>query len=155
MTQTCLLFICHGNICRSVAAEMIMNKLTREAGLEKQICVSSAAATTEEIGNDIYPPMKRVLLSHGVPCAPHAARLLTRADGEKYDLIIGMDQENLWDMRRILGKQAESRLHLLMEYASAPGREVADPWYTRDFERAYRDILAGCEGLLKSIAPGP
>ena len=147
-----ILFVCHGNICRSAAAEMVMKKLIREAGLEKRVLAASAAATTEEIGNDIYPPMKRVLLAHGVPCEPHAARLLTRADGKAYDLIVGMDAENLRHMRRILGADAEGKLHLLMEYADAPGSEVADPWYTRDFEKAYADVLAGCRGLLAAVA---
>ena len=147
-----ILFICHGNICRSAAAEMIMRDLVRQAGLEKRICADSAAATTEEIGNDIYPPMKRTLLAHGVPCAAHAARQLTRADGARYDLLIGMDRENLRDMRRILGPEAEGKIRMLMEFAGFPQREVSDPWYTRDFERAYQDVLAGCRALLGQLS---
>ena len=147
-----ILFICHGNICRSAAAEMVMRYMTAQRGLGKKIVCDSAAATTEEIGNDIYPPMKRTLLAHGIPCPPHAARLLTHGDGEKYDMIIGMDRENLSEMRRILGDRATDRCSLLMEHAGFPGREVADPWYTRDFESAYRDVEAGCRGLMDELA---
>ena len=146
-----ILFICHGNICRSAAAEVVLRQKLRERRMT-DVFVDSAATTREELGNDIYPPMKRVLLAHGVPCEPHAARLLTRADGKAYDLIVGMDAENLRHMRRILGADAEGKLHLLMEYADAPGSEVADPWYTRDFEKAYADVLTGCRGLLAAVA---
>ncbi len=149
-----IIFVCHGNICRSAAAEMVMRQMIRENGLEKRISADSAAATAEEIGNDIYPPMKRTLLAHGIACTPHAARLLVRRDGERYDMIIGMDRENLWDMRRILGEKATDRCSLLMDHAGLPGREVADPWYTRDFERAYADVEAGCRGLIRKLGSG-
>ena len=143
-----ILFICHGNICRSAAAEMIARKLAEEAKVSEQLAFSSAAATSEEIGNDIYPPMKRVLLGHGVPCFPHAARQTTRRDYDVYDHLIGMDEENLWDMRRIYGGDPEGKISLMMDWAGFPGRAVSDPWYTRDFERAYWDIVQGCEGLI-------
>ncbi len=146
-----ILFVCHGNICRSVAAEMIARMLAEEAGVSGQLAFSSAAATTEEIGNDIYPPMKRVLLGHGVPCLLHAARQTTRRDYGVYDYLIGMDEENLWDMRRIYGGDPEGKISLMMDWAGFPGRSVSDPWYTRDFERAYRDILQGCEGLINNL----
>ena len=149
-----ILFICHGNICRSAAAEMIAGKLAAEAGLSGRISVSSAAATTEEIGNDIYPPMKKVLLGHGVPCLPHAARQTVRRDYSAYDYLIGMDEENLRDMRRIYGGDPDGKISLMMDWAGFPGRAVSDPWYTRDFERAYRDILLGCEGLIKALSAG-
>ncbi len=146
-----ILFVCHGNICRSAAAEAVMRHLIRERGLEKRVSCASAAATAEEIGNDVYPPMKRTLLAHGIPCAPHAARLLLPSDAERYDMLVGMDWENLSDMRYILGEKAMDRCSLLMAHAGFPGREVADPWYTRDFERAYRDVLEGCRGLLREV----
>ena len=146
-----ILFICHGNICRSAAAEMIARQLAREAGLDGRAEFSSAAATAEEIGNDIYPPMKRTLLAHGVPCLPHAARQTTRRDYAAYDRLIGMDGENLRDMRRVYGGDPDGKISLMMDWAGFPGRAVSDPWYTRDFERAYEDILLGCEGLIRSL----
>lgn len=147
-----ILFVCHGNICRSAAAEMVMRHMIAQRGLERKIVCESAAATGEEIGNDVYPPMKRTLLAHGIPCPHHSARMLTRRDGEKYDMVIGMDRENLSDMRRILGDRAMDRCSLLMDHAGFPGREVEDPWYTRDFESAYRDVETGCRALLDELA---
>ena len=151
MIQTRILFVCHGNICRSVAAEMILRKDIEDAGLHNKVCVASAAATTEEIGNDIYPPMKRTLMAHGVPCLPHRARQMKGADYEQYDLLIGMDDENIQDMLEICHGDPKKKMHLLMEYAGLEGREVSDPWYTRNFERAYEDILQGCQGLLATV----
>ncbi len=150
-----ILFVCHGNICRSAAAEMVMRHMIAEAGLEDRVSADSAAATAEEIGNDIYPPMKRTLLAHGIPCPRRAARLLTRRDGDRYDLIIGMDRENLSDMRCILDSGAMDKCSLLMAHAGFPGREVADPWYTRDFESAFRDVEAGCRGLMAELTEKP
>ena len=152
--MTKILFICHGNICRSPAAEMIARKLARDAGLEDRFVFSSAAATAEEIGNDIYPPMKRVLLGHGIPCPPRAARLTVRGDYDRFDHLIGMDEENLRDMLRICQGDPQGKLSRMMDWAGFPGRAVSDPWYTRDFERAYRDILLGCEGMIKTLG-GP
>ncbi len=146
-----LLFVCHGNICRSTAAEMIMRKMLEDLGLEKSFRVSSAATSTEEIGNDIYPPMKRTLVRHGIPCLPHQARRMTRRDYDENDLLIGMDDENLWNMCAYYDNDPKKKIHLLMEYAGYPGREVSDPWYTRDFEQAYQDIWEGCNGLLKHL----
>ena len=144
--MTKILFVCHGNICRSAAAEMIMKQLLRERNITG-IQVDSAATSREEIGNDIYPPMKRVLTARGIRCEAHAARQLTARDGEAYDLIIGMDQENLIRMSRILPPEAQGKIHLLMDYTDRPG-DVADPWYTRDFEATWRDVEDGCRGLL-------
>lgn len=147
-----ILFICHGNICRSAAAEMIMKDLLREKGM-KNITVDSAATSTEEIGNDVYPPMKRALFARGVRCLPHAARQLRKSDGEKYDLLIGMDEENLFMMNRMLPSSCREKIHLLMEYAGYPGREIDDPWYTRNFDGAVLEIAEGCRGLLNQISP--
>ena len=149
-----LLFICHGNICRSPMAEFVMKDLAEKAGLAAEFEIASAAATREEIGNPVYPPARRKLAEHGISCAGHAARQLTRRDYAGYDLLIGMDRENLYDMRRICGGDPDGKLHLLMEYAGRPGAEVADPWYTGDFEAAWQDILAGCRGLLRTLAQG-
>jgi len=145
-----IIFVCHGNICRSPMAEFIMKELVRRAGRESGFEISSAAAATEELGRDMYAPTKRKLREKGVPFSPRAACLMTRADYETADLICAMDRENLRRLRRLLGEDAEGKIHLLMEFAGS-AREVADPWYTDDFEEAYGDILAGCEGLLKKL----
>ena len=155
MTQTRILFICHGNICRSPAAEIVFRQLLEQNGLQDRAEAASAAATAEEIGNDIYPPMRRVLLAHGVPCPRRAARQITRQDYGRYDLLIGMDDENLRDMRRVFGGDPDGKLSALMSWAGFPGRSVSDPWYTRDFEKAYRDIELGCRGLLENVTIQP
>ena len=145
-----ILFICHGNICRSVAAKMVLKQMAREQG-RRDLAIASAAATREEIGNDIYPPMKKALLAAGYECEWHAARQTVRADYEQWDYIIGMDDENLWDMKHIYGGDPEGKLTLLMDWAGYPGREIDDPWYTRDFTGVIRQIEDGCRGLLRSI----
>ncbi|MBQ9299680.1 MAG: low molecular weight phosphotyrosine protein phosphatase [Clostridia bacterium] len=146
-----ILFVCHGNICRSAAAEVVLGRLIREAGLENEIRVDSAAATREEIGNDIYPPMKRALTARGYACPRHAARQTVRADYEKYDRIIGMDSENMADMRYIYGGDPAGKLSRLLDWAGRPGASVADPWYTRDFNGTLNDIEQGCRGLLEAL----
>ena len=146
-----ILFVCHGNICRSPMAEFVMKDLVRKAGLENQFQIASAATSTEEIGNPVYPPARLKLAEHGISCAGKTARQLTRADYGAYDLLIGMDQANLRNMRRICGGDPEGKIHLLLEYADRPGQEVADPWYTGDFEATWQDVLAGCQGLLASL----
>ena len=145
--MTRILFICHGNICRSPMAEFIMKDLVKKAGLEAQFHIESAATSTEEIGNPVYPPARRKLAEHGIDCTGKTARQLTNSDYDKYDLLIGMDRANLRNMRRICGGDPDSKIHLLMDYTDHPG-DVADPWYTDDFEATWRDVLAGCRGLL-------
>lgn len=145
-----ILFICHGNICRSPMAEYVMKDLVRKAGLESQFQITSAATSREEIGNPIYPPARRKLAEHGISCDGHAARQLTNRDYEDYDLLIGMDRANLRDMYRICGGDFADKMHLLLDYTDRPGQEVADPWYTDDFEATWRDVLEGCRGLLRS-----
>ena len=186
--MTRILFVCHGNICRSPMAEFIMKDLVTKAGLESQFQIASAATSTEEIGSPVYPPARRKLAEHGIGCAGKTARQLTRADYDQYDLLIGMDSANLRNMRRICGGDPDGKIHLLMEFAGrhrkgAPrgpggagcaGRgersafspqveteesglcfdDVADPWYTGDFEATWRDVLEGCEGLLHAIKEG-
>ena len=148
--MTKILFICHGNICRSVAAEMVLKQTAREQG-RYDLQIASAAATREEIGNDIYPPMKKALLAAGYQCEPHAARQTTRADYGQWNYIIGMDDENTWDMKRIYGGDPEGKLSLLLTWAGMPGREIDDPWYTRDFTGVLRQIEEGCRGLLREV----
>ncbi|MBS5659531.1 MULTISPECIES: low molecular weight protein-tyrosine-phosphatase [Eubacteriales] len=145
-----ILFICHGNICRSPMAEYVMKDLVRKAGLESQFQITSAATSREEIGNPIYPPARRKLAEHGISCDGHAARQLTNRDYEDYDLLIGMDRANLRDMYRICGGDFADKMHLLLDYTDRPGQEVADPWYTDDFEATWWDVLEGCRGLLRS-----
>ena len=145
--MTRVLFVCHGNICRSPMAEFLMKDMVEQAGLSKEIRVASAATTAEEIGNPVYPPARRKLAEHGISCEGKTARQMCWPDYERYDLIIGMDQENLYDMRRICLGDPEGKIHLLMDYTNRPG-DVADPWYTRDFEATWRDVEDGCRGLL-------
>lgn len=131
-------------------AECVFTRLARERGAADRFTVDSAAATREEIGNPIYPPAARKLREKGVEILPHRARLMTRADYDRFDLLIGMDEENMRDMRRIAGGDPAGKLRRLMDYTDRPG-EVSDPWYTRDFEAAYQDVLLGCEGLLDAL----
>ena len=145
--MTRVLFVCHGNICRSPMAEFVMKDMVEKAGLAREIRVASAATTTEEIGNPVYPPARRKLAEHGISCEGKTARQMCWPDYERFDLIIGMDQENLYDMRRICLGDHEGKIHLLMDYTDRPG-DVADPWYTRDFETTWRDVEDGCRGLL-------
>ena len=145
-----ILFICHGNICRSPMAEFVMKDLVRKAGLESQFQIASAATSTEEIGSPVYPPARRKLAEHGINCSGKTARQLTRADYDRYDLLIGMDNANLRNMRRICGGDSDGKIRLLLEFTGRSG-EVADPWYTGDFEATWRDVLEGCSGLLRHL----
>ena len=145
--MTRVLFVCHGNICRSPMAEFAMKDMVEKAGLSKEIHVASAATTTDGIGNPVYPPARRKLAEHGIGCEGKTARQMRWPDYERYDLIIGMDRENLRDLRRICLGDPEGKIHLLMDYTNRPG-DVADPWYTRDFEATWRDVEEGCRALL-------
>lgn len=145
-----ILFVCHGNICRSPMAEFIMKALVRAKGLEGRYYIESAAVSTEEIGNPIYSPAKRCLNQHGVAFdAGKRARQVTRADYDRFDRIICMDTSNLRLIKRIIPDDPEKKIHLLMSYTGT-GRDVADPWYTGDFEEAFQDILTGCEAMIDS-----
>ena len=148
--MTRILFECLGNICRSPMAEYVMRDLVRQAGLEDQVQVASAATSREELGNPVYPPARRKLAEHGIACEGHSARQMTAADYDRFDLLIGMDQNNLRNMNRICGGDPQHKLRMLMDYTDRPG-EVADPWYTGDFERTWQDVLAGCQGLLAQL----
>ena len=130
--MTRILFICHGNICRSPMAEFYMKELVRREGAEQQFEIASAATSTEELGNPVYPPARRVLAAHGISCAGKTARQITRADYDRYDLLIGMDALNLRNMRRFFGGDPQGKISLLLDYTDRPG-DVADPWYTGDF----------------------
>ena len=145
-----ILFICHGNICRSPMAEFVMKDLVKKAGLESKFQIESAATSTEEIGNPVYPPARRKLAEHGINCSGKRARQLLNSDYEKYDLLIGMDNANLRSMYKICGGDFADKMHLLMDFTDHPG-EVADPWYTDDFEKTWQNVLAGCQGLLETL----
>lgn len=152
--MTRVLFICHGNICRSPMAEFVLKDLVKKAGLESQFYIESAATSTEEIGNPVYPPACRKLAEHGIGCAGKTARQLRNEDYDQFDLLIGMDKANLRNMYRICGGDYDDKMHLLMEFAGRPDTEVADPWYTGDFEATWQDVLAGCQGLLAQLREG-
>ena len=145
-----LLFICHGNICRSPMAEFVMKDLVEKAGLTERFEIASAATSTEEIGNPVYPPARRKLAEHGISCAGKTARQLRKKDYDHYDYLIGMDQYNLRNMRRICGEDTEGKMSLLMEHVGVR-RDVADPWYTDDFETTWQDVLMGCQALLEKL----
>ena len=145
-----LLFVCHGNICRSPMAEFVMKALVQEQGLSYRYAIASAATSTEELGNPVYPPARRMLAAHGISCARKTARQMTKQDYAYYDLLIGMDHANLRNMRRICGGDPDGKLHLLLDYTNRPG-EVADPWYTDDFQSTWEDVTEGCQGLLKAL----
>ena len=184
--MTKILFVCHGNICRSPMAEFVMKDLVKKAGMESQFHIESAATSTEEIGSPVYPPARRKLAEHGIGSDGHAARQLRNEDYDRFNLLIGMDKANLRNMYRICGGDFDGKIHLLMEYAGRPGKgtqrkpsgagcvgrgearkrpefspqaeteesglcfdEVADPWYTDDFEATWRDVMEGCTGLLE------
>lgn len=149
--MTRILFICHGNICRSPMAEFILKDMVRQKGLEDEFAIESAATSTEEIGNDVYPPAKRELRAHGIPFERRGARQMTRRDYENYDLLIGMDHWNIRNMRRIAGGDPEGKIRLMLDFAGREGEEVADPWYTGDFTEAWNDILQGCSGLIDAL----
>ena len=146
-----VLFVCHGNICRSAAAQYIMQDMVNRAGLQDRFLIDSAATSTEEIGNPVYPPMRRTLEGHGIRCSGHSAKQLTHRDYGNFDYLIGTDQENIYYMHRILGGDPEGKFSLLMDYTDRPGTEISDPWYTRDFERTYQDVIKGCAGLLEHL----
>lgn len=142
-----ILFVCHGNICRSPMAEFVMKDLVGKKRLSDKFHIESAATSTEEIGNEVYPPAKRKLAEHGISCKGKTARQMTRNDYSRFDLIIGMDQWNIRNMNRICGGDPERKIRMMMDFTNRPG-EVADPWYTGDFDATWHDVTEGCEGIL-------
>ena len=145
-----ILFVCHGNICRSPMAEFVMRDMVKKAGLETRVEADSAATSYEEIGNPVYPPAKRELQRHGIGCAGHAARHMEKLDYARYDYLIGMDQYNLRNMARICGGDPEGKIALLMSFTGSDAI-VDDPWYTGLFSEVYDQIEAGCAALLEHI----
>ena len=132
-------------------AEYVMKDLVKKAGLEDRFQIASEATSREEIGNPVYPPARRKLAEHGIGCEGHAARQITARDYQDFDLLIAMDSANLRNMRRFYGGDPAGKIHMLLDYAGRPGEEVADPWYTGDFQATWQDVSAGCAGLLKQL----
>lgn len=145
-----ILFVCHGNICRSPMAEFVFRDLVEKRGLSHRIAAASAATSTEEIGNPVHPGTRRKLQEHGIGCAGKTARQLTRRDYEEYDMLIGMDEYNMRNMRRMLGGDPDGKLVKLLCFCGET-RDVADPWYTGDFEQTWQDVLRGCTALLDEL----
>lgn len=146
-----ILFVCHGNICRSTMAEFVLKDMVQRRGEADRFVVASAATSTEEIGNPVHPGTQRALRERGIGgFEKKRARQLRRDDYDQYDLLIGMDEANIRNMTRMLGGDPEGKVRLLLEFAGETSA-IADPWYTGDFEATYRDVAAGCEGLLREL----
>ena len=145
------MFVCHGNICRSPMAEFVFKKMVADRGLSSEYIIASSATSTEEIGNDIHPGTRRTLQKYGVPFTRREAVQITRSDYGKYDLFIGMDSANIRNLGRIFGADPENKIKKLLDFTSRGG-DVADPWYTGNFEETWRDVNEGCDGLLEELS---
>ena len=150
MERTHILFVCHGNICRSPMAEFVMKDMVRKAGLEDRFLIASKAARRDELGNDTHYGTKAKLRQMGIPFAKRRATLLDRSDYDGYDYLIGMDEENMRDMLRLFGGDPNGKIYKLLRFADED-RDVADPWYTGNFDETYEDVLKGCTALLRMI----
>lgn len=148
--MTNILFVCHGNICRSTMAEYVLKHLVAQAGLEQKFTIDSAATSIEEIGNGVHYGTRRKLAQEGILCGGHRARQVAWSDYQAFDHIIGMDYANRRNLLRMLKNDPEGKVSLMLDHTNRPG-EVADPWYTGDFDATYRDVLEGCLGLLAKL----
>ena len=150
-----VLFVCHGNICRSPIAEFVLKDIVAQAGLTAHFHIASAATSTEEIwngvGNPVYPPARDILACHGISCAGKRAVQVRKSDYANYDYLICMDTHNIRNLTRIIGPDGEGKVSLLLDYTDHKGRSIPDPWYTGDFETTYRDVLEGCRAFLKHL----
>ncbi len=149
--MTRILFVCHGNICRSPAAEFVLRLLASRARMSDQFLIESAATSSEELGNPVYPPMRQVLEDRGYDCSGKTARQIQRSEYDAWDLIIGMDSENMWDLRRLFHGDPDSKLHTLLEYTGNEDEEIPDPWYTRDFSGSLDSIETACAALFTEL----
>lgn len=145
-----ILFVCHGNICRSTMAEFVFCDMVRKRGLEKQFHIHSAGTSREEIGNPPHHGTVRKLQQEGIPMHKHRAVQMTRQDYEDYDYLIGMEHWNIRNMTRIAGGDPQGKIHMLLDYSKNP-RDIADPWYTGNFDETYQDVTQGCEAFLKYL----
>ena len=145
-----ILFVCHGNICRSPMAEFVMKDKVRKLGVEDRFEIASAATSTEELGNPVYFGTKKILAEHGLSCDGKTARRLTKKDYAQYDLLVGMESINLYNMQKICGTDSKNKMKRLLDFTDKPG-DIDDPWYHDDFQRTWREVNAGCDGLLKTL----
>lgn len=146
-----VMFVCHGNICRSPMAEFVLKHKVKEKGVEKDFIINSSATSYEEIGNPIHRGTKKKLYEEGIYCGEHRAIRLTKEDYNAYDYIIVMDSNNRRNIERIIGNDSENKVSLLLDFTERKGESIADPWYTGNFDETYKDIDEGCNGLLKSL----
>ena len=145
-----IIFVCLGNICRSPMAEFVMKDIVEKAGLSHEFEIASAATSTYEIGNPVYPPARQKLAEHGIDCKGKTARQITKKDYDYYDYIVAMDQCNIRNLKNMLSNDPQGKISLLMDYTSRPA-DVADPWYTGDFQATWDDVSEGCKALLTFI----
>jgi len=145
-----ILFVCHGNICRSPMAEFVMKDMVKKKGVSDMFEIASAATSTEALGEAVYPPARRKMNEEGINCSGKTARQMTKDDYGYYDYIVAMDRLNLRNMARFVGNDPYNKVSLLMDYTSTP-RDVADPWYTGDFQQTWDDVNNGCKGLLEKL----
>ena len=145
-----VLFICHGNICRSPMAEFVMKDLVEAAGMKDAFHIASAATSTEEIGNPVHPGTRNLLATKGISTKGKVAVQVTKKDYDTYDYLVVMDQNNMRNLMRIIGNDTENKVSKLLDYTPRPG-DIADPWYTGNFTKTYEEVLAGCNGLLEKI----
>lgn len=146
-----ILFICHGNICRSTMAEMVFKHMVKKEGLESEFYINSAATSREEIGNGVHRGTRRKLAEMGIPCSEHYATQVTKEDYDKYDFLIVMDTTNVRGLKWIIKEDPENKIHMLLDFAGRPGQSIADPWYTGNFDVTYDDVVEGCKGLLSYL----
>lgn len=146
-----VMFVCHGNICRSPMAEFVLKHMVKERGIDKDFIINSSATSFEEIGNGIHRGTKKKLYEEGIYCGEHRAVRLEKSDYDAYDLIIAMDSNNLRNIEKITGIDKDKKVHLLLDFTDRKGESIADPWYTGNFNKTYEDICEGCRGLLNEI----
>ena len=145
-----IMFVCHGNICRSPMAEFVMKDLVKKKHIEQNFTIASSATSTEELGNPVYPPAKAELKKHGISCDGKYAVQLKSSDYDKYDIFAVMDDNNLRNIKYIFNSDPNKKIHKLLEYANRKG-DIADPWYQGNFDKTYQDICEGCNGLLEQL----
>ena len=146
-----VLFLCHGNICRSPMAEIVFKDMVRKQHLESCFYIDSAATSREEIGNGVHYGTRRKLAEVGIPCSDHRAVQVTKQDYDKYDFLIVMDTHNIRNLMRIIGEDPKQKVYMLLDFANRQGESIADPWYTGNFDITYNDVVEGCEGLLEHL----
>ena len=146
-----VMFVCHGNICRSTMAEMVLKDMVRKNHLDSKFFIDSSATSREEIGNGVHYGTRHKLAQLGIPCEDHRAKQLTRRDYTTFDFLIGMDSYNIRNMNRITGGDPDNKIFMLLDFTERKGDSIADPWYTGNFDETYRDVKEGCEGFLKYL----